>query len=29
LVKNMRGIMSVESREGQTTFSIMLPLVEP
>ncbi|MGA2319042.1 MAG: GAF domain-containing sensor histidine kinase [Thermodesulfobacteriota bacterium] len=29
LVKNMRGIMSVESKEGQTTFSIMLPLVEP
>jgi signal transduction histidine kinase len=29
LVKNMRGIMSVESREGKTTFSIMLPLVEP
>ena len=29
LVKNMRGIMSVESGEGQTTFSIMLPLVEP
>ncbi len=28
LVKNMRGIMSVESREGQTTFCIMLPLVE-
>jgi signal transduction histidine kinase len=29
LVKNMRGMMFVESREGQTTFSIMLPLVEP
>jgi signal transduction histidine kinase len=29
LVKNMRGTMSVESREGQTTFSVMLPLVEP
>ncbi len=29
LVKIMRGTMSVESREGQTTFSIMLPLVEP
>jgi signal transduction histidine kinase len=29
LVKNMRGIMSVESKKGQTTFSIMLPLVEP
>jgi signal transduction histidine kinase len=29
LVKNMKGMMSVESREGQTTFSIMLPLVEP
>jgi signal transduction histidine kinase len=29
LVKNMRGTMSVESKEGQTTFSIMLPLVEP
>lgn len=29
LVKNMRGIMSVESGEGQTTFNIMLPLVEP
>jgi nitrogen-specific signal transduction histidine kinase len=27
LVKNMRGTMSVESREGQTTFSVMLPLV--
>jgi signal transduction histidine kinase len=29
LVKNMRGTMSVESREGQTTFCVMLPLVEP
>jgi len=29
LVKNMRGKMSVESKEGQTTFCIMLPLVEP
>jgi signal transduction histidine kinase len=29
LVKNMRGTMSVESKEGQTTFCIMLPLVEP
>lgn len=29
LVKNMRGILSVESREGQTTFRVMLPLVEP
>jgi signal transduction histidine kinase len=28
LVKNMRGKMSAESREGQITFSIMLPLVE-
>jgi GAF domain-containing protein len=28
LVKNMRGKMSVESKEGQTTFCIMLPLVE-
>jgi signal transduction histidine kinase len=29
LVKKMRGILSVVSKEGQTTFSIMLPLVEP
>jgi signal transduction histidine kinase len=29
LVKNMRGTMSVESKGGQTTFRIMLPLVEP
>ena len=29
LIKNMKGVMSVESREGQTTFSVMLPLVEP
>jgi len=29
LVKNMRGVLSVESKEGQTTFCIMLPLVEP
>jgi DNA-binding transcriptional MerR regulator len=29
LVKNMRGTMSVESKEGQTTFCIMLPLVDP
>ena len=28
LVKNMRGTMSVESSKGQTTFSIMLPLVD-
>ncbi len=28
LVKNMRGKMWAESREGQITFSIMLPLVE-
>jgi signal transduction histidine kinase len=28
LVKNMKGTMSVESKEGQTTFCIMLPLVE-
>ena len=28
LTKNMKGVMSVESREGQTTFCIMLPLVE-
>ncbi len=27
LIKNMKGVMSVESREGQTTFSVMLPLV--
>jgi signal transduction histidine kinase len=29
LIINMRGAMSVESREGQTTFCVMLPLVEP
>jgi len=29
LVENMRGKMCIESREGQTTFSIMLPLVKP
>jgi len=29
LIKNMKGVMSVESREGQTTFSVMLPLIEP
>jgi signal transduction histidine kinase len=29
LVKNMTGTMSVEPEEGQTTFCIMLPLVEP
>jgi signal transduction histidine kinase len=29
LVKNMRGTVSVESKEGQTVFCIMLPLVEP
>ena len=29
LVKNMKGKMCVESREGKTTFSILLPLVEP
>jgi signal transduction histidine kinase len=28
LVKNMKGTMSVESKEGQTTFCIMLPLAE-
>jgi len=28
LVKNMRGKLWAESREGQTTFRIMLPLVE-
>ncbi len=28
LVKNMRGTMSVESKEGQTTFYVMLPLIE-
>jgi signal transduction histidine kinase len=28
LVTNMRGKMWAESREGQITFSIMLPLVE-
>jgi signal transduction histidine kinase len=29
LIKNMKGVMSVESRGGQTTFWVMLPLVEP
>jgi len=29
LIKNMNGVMSVESRGGQTTFWVMLPLVEP
>ncbi len=29
LIKNMKGVMSVESGEGQTTFCFMLPLVEP
>ncbi|MBM4349277.1 MAG: GAF domain-containing sensor histidine kinase [Deltaproteobacteria bacterium] len=29
LVKNMRGKIWAESKEGQITFSIMLPLVEP
>jgi signal transduction histidine kinase len=29
LIKNMKGVMSVESRGGQTTFCVMLPLVEP
>jgi nitrogen-specific signal transduction histidine kinase len=28
LVKNMRGTISVESREGHTTFCIMLPLAK-
>jgi signal transduction histidine kinase len=28
LLKNMKGAMSVESGGGQTTFSVMLPLVE-
>ena len=29
LIKNMKGVLSVEAREGQTTFCVMLPLVEP
>jgi signal transduction histidine kinase len=29
LVKNMRGKMWAEAKEGQITFSIMLPLIEP
>ncbi len=29
LIKNIGGAMSVESKEGQTTFCVMLPLVEP
>jgi GAF domain-containing protein len=29
LVKDMKGKMSVECKEGQTTFCIMLPLVDP
>jgi len=29
LVKNMKGVLSVESGRGQTTFCVMLPLVEP
>jgi signal transduction histidine kinase len=29
LIKNMKGVMSVESRGGQTTSCVMLPLVEP
>jgi signal transduction histidine kinase len=28
LIKNMKGILSVESGGGQTTFCVMLPLVE-
>ena len=28
LIKSMKGVMSVESRGGQTTFCVMLPLVE-
>ncbi len=29
LIKNMKGVLSVESGRGQTTFCVMLPLVEP
>ena len=29
LIKNMKGILSVESGGGRTTFCVMLPLVEP
>jgi signal transduction histidine kinase len=29
LIRNMKGVLSVESGEGQTTFYVMLPLVEP
>jgi len=29
LIKSMKGVMSVESRGGQTTLCVMLPLVEP
>ena len=29
LIRNMKGVLSVESGEGQTAFFVMLPLVEP
>jgi signal transduction histidine kinase len=29
LIRNMKGALSVESGKGQTTFCVMLPLVEP
>jgi signal transduction histidine kinase len=29
LIKNMKGVLSVDSGGGQTTFCVMLPLVEP
>jgi signal transduction histidine kinase len=29
LIKNMKGVLSVESGGGRTTFCVMLPLVEP
>jgi signal transduction histidine kinase len=29
LIRNMKGVLSVESGEGQTTFYVMLPVVEP
>ncbi len=29
LIRNMEGVLSVESEGGQTTFCVMLPLVEP
>ena len=29
LIKNMEGVLSVESGGGRTTFCVMLPLVEP